>query len=248
LEAEKVKELGGLFVLGTQRNESRRIDDQLRGRAARQGDPGETRFYLSLEDDLLRIFGGSRIQSLMTTLNLPDESPIESAIVAKVVDEAQKKVEGINFDIRKHLLDYDTVLNKQRSTVYKRRQNFLERIEKGETNLILKDIVSNVLQRNIKDVEFELFENWLEEINLVKNLSDKEYQQIQSGLLPQRIIERINQVSKDPQVAVEILASIDIFWTNHLENLEALSESVRMRALWTKRPADRIQKRKPPTI
>ena len=126
-EAIKIKELGGLYVIGTERHEARRIDNQLRGRSGRQGDPGTSRFFLSLEDDLLRIFGGEKIKSLMETFNLPEDQPIESKLVSRVVNEAQKKVEGFNFDSRKHLLEYDDILNKQRTTIYRKRQELLEK-------------------------------------------------------------------------------------------------------------------------
>jgi len=158
-EAQKIKELGGLYVIGTERHEARRIDNQLRGRSGRQGDPGTSRFFLSLEDDLLRIFGGEKIKSLMESFNLPEDQPIESKLVSKVVNEAQKKVEGFNFDSRKHLLEYDDILNKQRTTIYRKRQELLEKKS-----------------------------------------------------LPQ------------------ILGMLDILWMNHLENMEALRESVGMRA------------------
>ncbi len=125
-EAEKIKDLGGLHVIGTERHEARRIDNQLRGRSGRQGDPGSTQFYLSLEDDLLRIFGGDRIKNLMETLNIPEEMPIESGLVSKSVSQAQARVEGFNFDARKHLLEYDDVLNKQRTAIYARRKELLE--------------------------------------------------------------------------------------------------------------------------
>ncbi len=126
-EAKKVREVGGLYVIGTERHEARRIDNQLRGRSGRQGDSGASRFFLSLEDDLLRIFGGDRIKSMMESFNLPEDQPIESSLVSRAVNEAQKKVEGFNFDSRKHLLDYDDVLNKQRNAVYKKRQELLEK-------------------------------------------------------------------------------------------------------------------------
>lgn len=158
-EAQKIRELGGLHIIGTERHEARRIDNQLRGRSGRQGDPGSSQFFLSLEDDLLRIFGGERIKSLMETFNLPEDQPIESRLVSKVVNEAQKKVEGMNFDDRKHLLEYDDVLNKQRTAFYKKRREFLEKKSAGQ-----------------------------------------------------------------------VLAMLDILWMNHLENLEALRESVGMRA------------------
>lgn len=141
-QAQKVKELGGLHVIGTERHEARRIDNQLRGRGGRQGDPGSTQFFLSLEDDLLRIFGGEKIKSLMETFNLPEDQPIESSLVSRAVNEAQKKVEGFNFDLRKHLLEYDDVLNKQRTAFYKKRQELLEKLEadiRGSDNSIEAD-------------------------------------------------------------------------------------------------------------
>jgi len=158
-ENQKVKELGGLHVIGTERHDARRIDYQLRGRSGRQGDPGSSQFFLSLEDDLLRIFGGERIKNLMGGLDIPDDVPIEAKIISSAVSQAQAKVEGFNFDARKHLLEYDDVLNKQRTAIYKKRQEMLE-----------------------------------------------------SG--------------KHPQV----LSVMDLFWMNHLESMEALRESVRIRA------------------
>jgi preprotein translocase subunit SecA len=125
-EAEIVKKLGGLFVLGTERHEARRIDDQLRGRSGRQGDPGISQFFLSLEDDLLRIFGGEKIKGLMERLKVPQEQPIESRLVSQAVESAQAKIEGMNFDLRKHLLEYDDVMNIHRKVFYKKRKEFLE--------------------------------------------------------------------------------------------------------------------------
>ncbi len=124
-EAAKVRELGGLLVLGTERHESRRIDNQLRGRAGRQGDPGATQFYVSMEDDLMRIFGSDRMKNLMETLGLPDDVPIENKMVTKSIAAAQRKVEGHHFDMRKHLLEYDDVLNKHREVIYRRRKEIL---------------------------------------------------------------------------------------------------------------------------
>jgi preprotein translocase subunit SecA len=142
LEYERVKKLGGLHVIGTERHEARRIDNQLRGRAGRQGDPGSSQFFLSLEDDLIRIFGGEKIKSLMEVLKFPEEEPIESSLVSKAIDEAQSKIEGLNFDLRKNLLEYDNVMNLHRERIYKERKEVLaslpdELIKKVE-NLILK--------------------------------------------------------------------------------------------------------------
>lgn len=247
--AQKIKDLGGLYVIGTQRNDARRIDNQLKGRSGRQGDPGETKFFLSLEDDLLRIFGGDRIKSLMTSLKLPEDQPIESGMVARVVNEAQKKVEGMNFDVRKHLLEYDTVLNKQRQTVYKRRQNILEKVERGETAEILEEIVINTLNRAVLQMEQMNIEsgdnkespllNYLLAVKLIdkkEDLPKEEMDKIMSGELPGIIKNKIQESSKDVQTGLRILASIDIYWTNHLENLDALMEAVRMRAYGQRDP------------
>jgi preprotein translocase subunit SecA len=125
-EAEEVRALGGLHVIGTERHEARRIDNQLRGRAGRQGDPGSTQFYVSMEDDLMRIFGSERLKQRMEMLGLPDSEAIESRMLSRAIETAQKKVEGNNFDIRKHLLEYDDVLNKHRTVIYTRRRDILE--------------------------------------------------------------------------------------------------------------------------
>ena len=126
VEAEEVKKLGGLHVMGTERHEARRIDNQLRGRAGRQGDPGSAQFFVSLEDDLMRIFGGDRIKSLMTALKVPEDEPIQAGMISGAIESAQEKIEGFNFDARHHLLEYDDVLNKHREIIYKKRKEFLE--------------------------------------------------------------------------------------------------------------------------
>lgn len=124
-EAKAVREAGGLHIIGTERHESRRIDNQLRGRAGRQGDPGSSQFFVSMEDDLMRLFGGERMKSLMNTLGLPDDQPIEAGMVSKSIESAQKKIEGLNFDARKHVLEFDDVLNHQRNHIYKLRRKYL---------------------------------------------------------------------------------------------------------------------------
>ena len=134
-DQQEVKDLGGLHVIGTERHDSRRIDNQLRGRSGRQGDPGSSRFYISLQDDLMRIFGGSRVESLMTRFGLEDSVPIVSGLVSKAIENAQKKVEGLNFDRRKQTLEYDDVLNTHRNVVYSLRRKILE-LEENEQNRI----------------------------------------------------------------------------------------------------------------
>lgn len=136
-EQERVRALGGLHVIGTERHESRRIDNQLRGRAGRQGDPGSSQFYVSTDDDLMRIFGGDRMKSMMKTLKLPPDVPIENGMISKSLESAQKKVEGNNFDIRKHLVEYDDVINKHREAIYRRRREILEAAEiEAENNSV----------------------------------------------------------------------------------------------------------------
>lgn len=142
-EAEIVKKAGGLFVLGTERHESRRIDNQLRGRSARQGDPGQTQFFVSTEDDLMRIFAGERMKAVMTTLKVPEDMPIEQRMITKMLESAQKKVEGFHFDTRKHLLEYDDVLNKHRDVIYKKRREVLE----SEN---LKKIILDLVEQEIE--------------------------------------------------------------------------------------------------
>jgi len=197
-EKEKVIQVNGLHVIGTERHEARRIDNQLRGRAGRQGDPGSSQFFVSLEDDLMRIFGGDKIKSLMEFLKIPEDQPIEAKMVSGVIESAQGKIEGFNFDTRKHLLDYDDVLNKHREIIYKKRKNFLEII------------------------------NWdLEVINLTKNDNEKESLIRKKEELKEKFDQAIKFVS---------LRTLDIFWMEHLDNMEHLRDSVRIRAYGQRDP------------
>jgi preprotein translocase subunit SecA len=141
-EFDKVVEAGGLCVIGTERHDSRRIDNQLRGRAGRQGDPGMSQFYISMDDDLMRIFGSERMKNMMTTLGVPDDMPIENGMISKSIEQAQKKVETHNFDIRKHLVEYDDVMNKQRETVYRKRRQILA--GEGTKDLVLQSVASEL--------------------------------------------------------------------------------------------------------
>jgi len=150
-EQEEVRKLCGLHVIGTERHESRRIDNQLRGRAGRQGDPGSSQFYVSTEDDLMRIFGGDRMKNLMKTLNVPADMPIENKMISRSIESAQKKVEGNNFDIRKHLVEYDDVINKHRLAIYRRRREIIE-IAEGrleDKSRTLSEIIKGMLMEEI---------------------------------------------------------------------------------------------------
>ena len=260
-EAKKVKELGGLLVLGTERHEARRIDDQLRGRAGRQGDPGSSQFYLSLEDDLLRVFGSERLKKMMEKLNMPEDLPIESKLVAKAVREAQKKIEGINFDIRKRTLEYDEVLQKQREKFYQERDSIL--LAEKE-NLLLekaKEIVLNSL-RKITLSYFSLpQENSLTEMFLnlgliqekesfiekIKEAKEKEDQSLLESYLKEISLKAFEEKFKDIEkkdseekskvfLTIKILSLqiLDNLWSQHLEDMESLRESVNIRA-WGQR-------------
>ena len=221
-EAQKVKDAGGLYVMGTERHEARRIDNQLRGRSGRQGDPGSTQFFLSLEDDLLRIFGGDRIKSLMETLKYPEDMPIQSGIVGKVVNQAQAKVEGANFDIRKHLLDFDDVLNKQRTAIYGRRKKILEAGENNEILPILKETLEHFVVEYKTGLESEIETNPEKREELEKQVShlDEHLAKIPTALEPERAVI----------IGRHLTRIMDTLWIDHLENLEALRESVNIRA------------------
>ncbi|MCX6740384.1 MAG: preprotein translocase subunit SecA [Candidatus Parcubacteria bacterium] len=151
-EAEKVRALGGLHVIGTERHEARRIDNQLRGRAGRQGDQGSSQFFVSLEDDLMRIFGSDRIKSLMTTLKVPEDMPIENGFISKSLEKAQRKVEGNNFDIRKHLVEYDDVMNKHREVIYGKRKEVLEISENFKTDVVLRQRIFEMIEAEIEQI------------------------------------------------------------------------------------------------
>ena len=149
-EAEKVREAGGLFILGTERHDARRIDNQLRGRSGRQGDPGASQFFLSLEDDLMRLFGGDKMQKMMSRLTVDEDMPIESKLISKTIESSQQKVEGKNFAIRKNTLQYDDVMNRQRELIYKQRDQVLDGLDLTET-------IGKMLDTNIEETVTNYF-------------------------------------------------------------------------------------------
>lgn len=253
-EAEKkeVLEAGGLYIIGTERHESRRIDNQLRGRAGRQGDPGESRFYLSLEDDLMRIFNGERIQKIMNTLNVPEDEPIMAGMVSRAIENAQKKVEGHQFDIRKHLLEYDDVMNQQRSAIYIWRRKVLggsdlERMILDDLGDVTSHILDNFANETIK------VQNWdLGGMNTA--LSQQFGLHIDFGdpgqLNAQGMTEMVSKAVKEiydnqkehlgqfyDQVATMVmLQTIDQKWKEHLEYIDKLKEGINLRAYAQKDP------------
>jgi preprotein translocase subunit SecA len=185
-EHDKAVSLGGLHVLGTERHESRRIDNQLRGRGGRQGDPGSSQFYVSLDDDLMRIFGGERLKGMMTRLGLPDDQPIQAGLVSRSIEQAQKKVEAHNFDLRKHLLEYDDVMNKHRTAIYQRRREILEKDDVHDQILGLmndaekkdyakkeKEIGKEQIKRVEKFVYLRIIDTlWVEHLNTMEELRE----------------------------------------------------------------------------
>ncbi|MBI4085183.1 MAG: preprotein translocase subunit SecA [Candidatus Liptonbacteria bacterium] len=241
-EAAKIRELGGLHVIGTERHEARRIDNQLRGRSGRQGDRGSAQFFLSLEDDLLRIFGGDKVKGMMGALNLPEDQPIQAGFLSKAIAQAQAKVEGFNFDVRKRLLEYDDVLNRQRANIYGRRQEILNAMNKESVTGIISGSSEEYLKINIFGGESETSLVPDEEIRKIfdeAGLTGKENlfpDKTDIGTLSEFVKKRSGDVSTDPLSKNRLLSILDLLWMNHLEDLEALSESVGLRAYGQKDP------------
>ena len=251
-EAEAVKNAGGLFIIGTERHESRRIDDQLRGRSGRQGDPGESRFYLALDDDLMRLFGGERINALMETLNVEDDIPIENRILTSVIESAQKKVEGRNFAIRKSVLSYDDVMNQQRETIYSERDVVLrgENVRKNIDTMILESIREKVYLylpfENDSEHGWNLsglrdhYLGWLTEP------TDLRYTPEQLGTVTRDdVVDVLNQKAQDILARKEseigsdmmrllerfsLLSSVDQNWMEHIDNMDELRKSIHLRS------------------
>ncbi len=244
-----VKDLGGLFILGTERHEARRIDNQLRGRSGRQGDPGESQFYLSLEDELLRIFGGDSIKRILSTLKIPDDEPIQHGLLSKQIENAQKKVEAYNFSIRKNLLDYDNVLDKQREVIYNER----DRILKGdsihdEILQMIRDVVDKIVssyynedmgmdEEQTKALEKALSQLFNRKITLdydaVINMRKEELLQEMEDLAINLYEEKIKSFGEELANDLEkyiLLKTIDSNWKDHLYAMDDLKEGVGLRA------------------
>jgi preprotein translocase subunit SecA len=238
-EAAKVCALGGLHILGTERHEARRIDNQLRGRAGRQGDPGTSQFFLSLEDDLLRIFGGDRLKGLMERFDMPDEEPITFGFVSKAVAQAQEKVEGANFDLRKHLLEYDDVLNKQRSAVYKRRLEILSIIDKDDLAAFISAATTGYWDFAFGETAGERADDvkrLFDESGIAKGVAATAVDFTDSALCRKIIEEKSVQAAENPMAKNQLVGILDMLWMNNLEDLEALSESVGLRAYGQRDP------------
>ena len=252
-EKEKVLALGGLFILGTERHESRRIDNQLRGRSGRQGDPGESEFYLSLEDDLMRLFGSERVMVWMDRLKLPEGEPITHGMINSAIEKAQKKIEARNFGIRKNLLEFDDVMNKQRTAIYESRNEALA-IDN------LKDRIMGMLHRNITEKVYEKFapemrEDWdidglneyLRDFYAYEENDDKAYLRSTKEEYIERIynalVEQYN--NKEAELGSDLMRKlekhilfdvVDNRWRGHLKSLDALRESIYLRAYGQRDP------------
>ncbi|OGD24865.1 preprotein translocase subunit SecA [Candidatus Azambacteria bacterium RIFCSPHIGHO2_01_FULL_40_24] len=274
-EAQKVKELGGLHVIGTERHEARRIDNQLRGRSGRQGDPGSSQFFVSLEDSLLQVFGGARIKGLMETLNIPEDQPIEAGLISKALESAQTKIEGFNFDARKFVLEYDDVMNQHRILVYKKRRDILSSPLRQSSRLaeaageaqaseasVLRDEIIKLIKNQVENIiNFHTAENdgrqWdkeeiFENLKTIFPVSDENKEFLTVNSERQKIISYYQNVAEEVynlkekevggseimrQIEKMIMLNIlDNLWTNHLEDMEYLRDSVRLRAYGQRDP------------
>jgi preprotein translocase subunit SecA len=260
-EAKKVREAGGLHVLGTERHESRRIDNQLRGRSGRQGDPGSTQFFVSVDDDLMRLFGGERLKSMMGKLGIAEDQPIEHSLVSKSIEQAQKKIEGLNFDTRKHVLEYDDIMNRQREVVYKKRREWLstsaDQYEKNKQEIL--ELVDKEIERLVQDhflVEAET-DKLLEGLNAIFPLGQDKADQIramtgQAGNAEFAIIDFAKEIAHqryeekekenaEPGLMQNLqrfvcLQSLDALWMEHLDTMDHLRDSVSLRGYGQRDP------------
>ena len=250
-EAEEVRRLGGLYIIGTERHESRRIDNQLRGRAGRQGDPGKSRFYISLEDDLMRLFGGERLQAMMDKMKIEDDVPIEAGMVSSSIESAQRKVESRNFAIRKNVLQYDEVMNSQRQIIYSQRDQVLngENMKESILKMIHEAIEATVKQylpENVPHDDWDLmglrdhYLGWLigpEDLHFTRGeLEDLEAEHVVTELKNKadELYQKKEQEFTSPIMReverVVLLRNVDQEWMDHIDAMEQLQDGIRLRA------------------
>ena len=256
-----VADLGGLHILGTERHESRRIDNQLRGRSGRQGDKGSSRFYLSLEDDLLRIFGAERISSVMDRIGVEEGQPIEHNLISKAIEGAQKRVEGQNFDIRKHLIEYDDVMNRQRQVIYEQRRDVLGGNKLWSTvddmlKEIVEDIVCDHLDEKVRPDEWDikgLSDIIYKQFSLKWNLDDSNRENISREDVIGEVISDVKTLLQNKEnkfgkslmeyiMKVIMLQAIDFHWKDHLLGMDHLKEGIGLRGYGQKDPKREYQK------
>ena len=250
-EAEKVRAAGGLFILGTERHESRRIDNQLRGRAGRQGDPGETCFYLSLEDDILRLFGGERIQGLMDKMGVSDDTPIDAKMLSGAIENAQKRVESRNFQARKDVLDYDDVMNTQREVIYEQRRKVLagDNLKDSIAGMI-RTIISNAVNGAMGEQKHMTAEHWKDATAEFRGVfllpdelsyTDEELEKLSADELIAKLEERAFDIYNQKETIlgeplmrelerVVMLRVVDEYWMEHIDAMEDLKQGIRLRA------------------
>jgi len=259
---DEVLDLGGLYVIGTERHESRRIDNQLRGRSGRQGDPGKSRFFVALDDEIMRIFGGDSIAGLMTKFNMPEDMPLEHPIVSRAIEQAQSKVEGFNFDRRKQLVEYDDVLNKQRQIIYKRRREVLEGAKNEKVNLkeeiqgnIEKSITQSVMSAELTPEADKLNENIVSDFTTIIKFDDESQKELVKQLDnlngPDEKIKFLNDIavkmydSRENQIDPKVMRQLEFFvtisvidnlWMDHLDVVDNLREGIGLRAYGQKDP------------
>ncbi len=260
-EKQEVLELGGLYILGTERHESRRIDNQLRGRSGRQGDPGLSRFYLSLEDDLLRIFGSHRVAFVMEKLKIPEGEPIEHGIISKAIENAQKKVEAHNFDIRKHLIEYDDVMNRQREVIYAQRREVLGGEDLTDTyHGIIEETVEDMIASFCPDKNdsslwdwVRIGEDFIQQFNFTPDLTtinrDKCSQNELDVLLKDKAKKRLAEKEEEfstpimqQLMRVLLLQTIDGQWKDHLLSVDHLKEGIGLRGYGQKNPKEEYKR------
>jgi len=261
IENERVVKAGGLHIIGTERHESRRIDNQLRGRSGRQGDPGSSRFYISLEDDLMRLFGGERLRSIVETMNMPEDEPLEHAILTRTIESAQKKVEGNNFAIRKHVLKYDDVMNKQREVIYAERRKVLEG-EDLKSNIL--NMVVNLLDTNIdiytggakypEEWNLEGLENYCIKIfdlnkgflnNLdIESMTRYDLQNTILHMVEEKYAEKEKEFGQERFREIErvvLLQVVDSKWMDHIDAMDQLKQGIGLRAYGQEDPVRAYQ-------
>lgn len=257
---EGISEIGGLKIIGTERHESRRIDNQLRGRSGRQGDPGSTRFYLSLEDDLMRVFGSEKLQGLVDKIGLGEDDPIESKMVTRAIENAQKKVEGNNFDVRKTLLGYDDVMNQQREIIYRQRTQVLEgETLKEQVQDMIKDVINNAVDSHLSGIEDTFKEdikklvNFMEDLyvphrmvkaedlELLSNEEIKEkYLSIAHNIYEEKEKDFGNESMREIERVI-LLRVVDTKWMDHIDNMDHLKQGIGLRAYKQQDPTQAYQ-------
>lgn len=253
---DEVKSLGGLYVIGTERHESRRIDNQLRGRSGRQGDPGASRFYVSLEDDIMRLFGGDQVAKLMTIFKLPEDVPLEHPMVSRALEQAQTKVEGFHFDSRKHLVEYDDVLNKHREIVYRRRRKILEGESQKDTVIkkIINELSNIVSVYTAEDTQIDRSKIVMEFVSIIPFDPASQQQvlkQLEQLHSPQDITDFLSKIVSDvyaqreKQVGEPVMRQIerwvslqviDNLWMDHLDAIDDLREGIGLRGYGQRDP------------